>query len=231
MNVYKLLAGAAAVALIAGTPVLAADLIVDVPADQPVSVADTGWYLSLFGGGVFANHVEADDGSADDGQIFDFGTDMGWLVGAAVGARFTDNLRGEIEVSTGSVGLNDVTIDGAATFDVDGSASTTYLLGNLWFDLDTGSGFTPYVGGGIGAGYITAEGTSTVPYSVDLSGWGLAYQLGAGVKFDVADNIALDLGYRWKSIVNAELTGGVNNDDAIADFGSHVIQAGLTFGF
>lgn len=240
MNVIKLLTGAAAVALIAGTPVLAADLIVDVPVDEPVSVADTGWYLSVFGGGVFANNVEADDGTALNGQFFDFDTDIGWLFGAAVGARITDNLRGEVEVSTGSIGLTDLTITGGAgaPFDgsvlipvTDGSASTTYLLGNVWFDIDTGSGFTPYVGGGLGAAYVTAQGSIGLPDPVDLSGWGLAYQLGAGVKVDVADSIALDLGYRWKAIVDADLAGGVNNDDAIANYGSHVVQAGLTFGF
>ncbi|MDC9824029.1 outer membrane beta-barrel protein [Devosia sp. ZB163] len=240
MNLFKLFTGAAAVALIAATPALAADLIVDVPVDEPVAVADTGWYLSVFGGGVWAHNIEADDGSPDFGQFFDFGADTGWLVGAAVGVRITDNLRGEVEVSTGSLGLNDVTISGgpAAPVDgsvalplTDGSASTTYLLGNVWFDIDTGAGFTPYVGAGVGVGFVSADAVIGAPLnaSVDLSGWGLAYQVGAGVKIDVADNIALDLGYRWKAIVDAEVEG--NGNDAVADYGSHVVQAGLTFGF
>ncbi|MBN9309382.1 outer membrane beta-barrel protein [Devosia sp.] len=230
-----LLVGASLIAM--ASTAYAADLIVDVPADKPVAVAGTGWYLSVFGGGVWADSVEADDGSADFGQYFDFGTDIGWLFGAAAGMHFTDNLRGEVEVSTGSLGLNDVTISGGLdpfdgdTYDVtDGSASTTYLLANVWFDIDTGSGFTPYVGAGIGAGYVSASGTiGGLAETVDLSGWGWAYQVGAGVKVDVADNIALDLGYRWKSIVDANLEGG--GDDAIATIGSHVVQAGLTFGF
>lgn len=235
MTLFKLLSGAAAVALIAATPTLAADLIIDVPVDEPVAVADTGWYLSVFGGGVWASNVEADDGSAAFGQFFDFDTDIGWLAGVAVGASFTDNLRGEVELSTGSLGLTDVTITGNVdpadddTYAVtDGSASTTYLLANLWFDIETGSGFTPYLGGGIGAAYVSAEGGLPVG-DVDLSGWGLAYQVGAGVKVDVADNIALDLGYRWKAVVDAELEGG--GDDAVVNLGSHVVQAGLTFGF
>lgn len=235
MNVFKLLTGAAAVALIAGTPALAADLIIDVPMDEPVAVADTGWYLSVFGGGVWAS-AEADDGD----QIFDFDADLGWTFGVAAGAQITDFLRGEIEASTGSVGLTDVTITGynpvapAVTVAVgDGSASATYLLGNLWVDLDTGSGFTPYIGGGLGVAYISADGSIPAgpgaTAAIDLAGWGWAYQVGAGVKVDVADNIALDLGYRFKGVVDAELEGPVN--DAIADLGSHVVQAGLTFGF
>jgi len=207
-----------------------------VPAYEPVSVADTGWYLSVFGGGVFASSVEGDDGSAAFGQFFDFDTDIGWAAGVAVGANFTENLRGEVELSTSALGLNEVTItggvdpyDGDIYVVDDGSATATYLLGNLWFDIDTGSGFTPYVGGGLGAAFVTAEGDIGLSDPIDLSGWGWAYQVGAGVKFDVADNIALDLGYRYKAVVDAELEGG--GDDAIVDVNSHVIQAGLTIGF
>lgn len=229
MKFSQLLLAGASVLAISGAA-QAADLIVDVPVDAPVAVADTGWYLSLFGGGVWANHVEADDGST-----LDFDSELGWLIGAAVGGRITDNLRGEIEISTGSVELTGVTDSVNGPFDIeDGSASTTYLLGNLWFDIDTGSGFTPYLGGGIGAGHVTAQGT---PFfggfpagpAVDVAGWGWAYQLGAGVQFDVADNIGLDLGYRWKSIVDAEVEGG--GDDATANIGTHVVQVGVSFGF
>jgi opacity protein-like surface antigen len=225
-----LLGGVAALALSSGA--FAADLIVDVPATEPVAVADTGWYLSVFGGAVWADPVEADD---DDSSL-DFDTDLGWLLGAAVGANITDNLRGEIELSTGAfalTGVTDTEVPEPLTID-DGSATTTYLLANVWFDIDTGSGFTPYIGGGLGAGYVTAEGQASfegtpVGDPVDLSGWGFAYQLGAGVKFDVADNVALDLGYRFKSIVDAELEG--DNAAATATVSSHVLQVGVTFGF
>lgn len=238
MTIAKLLGGAAAVALIAATPVIAADLIVDVPVYEPVAVSDTGWYLSIFGGAYFADSIEADDGSPAFGQYFDFDSDMGWTIGAAVGAQLTENFRGEVELSTGMVDLTGVTISGFADpindFSsplADGSASATYLLANVWFDIPTGSGFTPYIGGGLGAAYVKATGTLPAPLNdeIDLEGWGWAYQVGAGVKVDVADNIALDLGYRYKAIVDADLEG--NGDDAIADIGSHVVQVGLTFGF
>jgi opacity protein-like surface antigen len=230
MKLKHVLLSSAAVMMMAGAA-NAADLIVDVPADQPVAVAGTGWYLSVFAGGVWANSLAADDGSATDGQFFDFDTDMGWLVGATLGTHITDNLRGEVELSTGSVALTGLTIDDVDAGSIsDGSASTTYLLGNVWFDIATGSGFTPYIGGGLGASYVTAKGTADdIPYTVDMAGWGWAYQLGAGVKVDVADNVALDLGYRFKSAVDVNLEGG--GDDAVADLSSHVLQVGVTVGF
>ena len=185
----------------------------------------------MFGGGVWTNSIDADDGRS----IFTFDTDLGWLVGASLGAHITDNLRGEIELSTSQFDLSGLTVAGIPATLTDGNASATYLLGNLWYDIDTGSGFTPYIGAGIGAGYVTADGAITVSGApgttpaIDIAGWGWAYQIGAGVKFDVADNVALDLGYRWKSVVDAKLEGPVN--DATATVGSHVLQVGLTIGF
>lgn len=226
MKLNRVLLTSAAVITMAGAA-NAADLIVDVPVSEPIAVADTGWYLSVFGGGVWTDSIEADDGD----EIFAFDSDWGWLLGAAVGAQITDNLRGEIEVSHSRLPLTGLTIDGVDAGPIsDGSAATTYLLGNVWFDIATGSGFTPYIGGGLGASYVTAAGTADdIPYTVDMSGWGWAYQVGAGVKVDVADNVALDLGYRYKSAVDVELEGG--GDDAIADISSHVVQVGVTIGF
>lgn len=209
----------------------AADLIIDVPATEPVAVADTGWYLSVFAGGVWDAFVTAEDDTVDvDTDDVEIDTELGWLLGAAVGTKLFDNVRGEIELSGASRDLTGAT-EGDAEFDVTGSVTTAYLLGNLWFDFDNGSGFTPYVGGGLGLGYIHAEADTTEGVAaLDADGYGFAYQLGAGVKFDVASNVALDLGYRFKGIAGAEISGE-GTEDVAADVGSHVVQVGLTFGF
>ncbi|OEO31346.1 hypothetical protein VW23_016830 [Devosia insulae DS-56] len=231
MNLFKLLSGAAAVALIVGTPALAADLIVDVPVDQPVTVADTGWYFSVFAGGVWDGFVTGEDDAVDpDTFDVEISTDAGWLLGAAVGTHVFDSLRAEVEVYGARRDVNGAS-EGPASLDLDGSVTTAALLGNLWVDFDTGSGFTPYIGGGLGVGYIHAESPGLLPAvdPLDADGVGLAYQLGAGVKVDVADNIALDLGYRWKG-VSAEISGD-GTEDVVAHAGSHVVQVGVTFGF
>ncbi|MBL8594250.1 MAG: porin family protein [Devosia sp.] len=229
MTLYKLLGGAAAVALIAGTPALAADLIVDVPVDEPVTVADTGWYFSVFAGGLWDGFVTAEDDSDPDADDVEVSTDAGWLLGAAVGTHVFDSLRAEVELYGASRNVNGAS-EGALSIDLDGTVTTVGLLGNLWVDFDTGSGFTPYIGGGLGVGYVHAESPGAGPVApLDADGVGLAYQLGAGVQVDVADNIALDLGYRWKG-VSAEISGD-GTEDVVAHVGSHVVQVGLTFGF
>lgn len=230
MNLFKLLTGAAAVALIAGTPALAADLIVDVPVDEPIAVADTGWYFSVFAGGVWDGFVTAEDDSDADPDDVEVSTDAGWLLGAAVGTHVFDSLRAEVEVYGARRDVNEATEGPDVYPDLSGSVTTAALLGNLWVDFDTGSGFTPYIGGGLGIGYVAAEAETAMGVAaLDADGVGLAYQLGAGVKVDVADNVALDLGYRWKG-VSAEISGE-GTEDVVAHVGSHVVQVGVTFGF
>lgn len=227
MNIKHVLLSSAAVAMMAGAA-QAADLIVDVPVNEPVAVAGTGWYLSVFAGGTWIN--QADTTGVED---LSFEGDMGWLVGAAVGAHITDNLRGEIELSYGQNDLTTVTTGGGTGDVTDGTAAATYLLGNLWFDISNDSGFTPYIGGGIGAAHINTSGTLPTADAFDVEGWGFAYQLGAGVKFAVADNIDLDVGYRYKAIAGADLTttDGDASDNVTFDGSNHVLQVGVTVGF
>jgi opacity protein-like surface antigen len=232
MKLNRVLLSSAAVIAMAGAA-NAADLVVyDVPVSEPVIVADTGWYLSVFGGAVWDSFLTAEDDDVDtDTDDVEIGTGTGWTLGVAVGAHVFDNIRGELELAHSSRDVTSAT-EGAITIDpLDGSVSTTTLMGNLWVDLDTGSGFTPYIGGGLGIGYIAAEspgdGGEVTP--LDADGIGLAYQVGAGVQFEVANNVALDLGYRFKG-VSADISG-TGTEDVPAHIGSHVLQVGVKVGF
>lgn len=227
----KLIATAVAAAAIAmtATSTFAADLIVDAPVD-PVPVANSGeWYVSLFAGGVWANDVVTDF----YGNEVSVSSDPGYTLGLAVGTHVFENLRGEVELSYGKVETTDVSYNGGSSGSMEGPISTLYLLGNLWYEMDLGGGVKPYVGGGLGVGYATADsffyGSS---YGYGEGGFGVAYQLGAGVTFDVSDSIALDIGYRYKSILSVDFDdsdgGGVYEG---GDVNSHVLQAGLTFKF
>lgn len=64
----------------------------------------------------------------------------------------------------------------------------------------------------------------------ETDGTGFAYQLGAGVQVDVADNITLDLGYRYKAVPDLTLNNS-NDDWQNFDLSTHVFQAGLAFKF
>ncbi|HLA02591.1 MAG TPA: porin family protein [Aestuariivirga sp.] len=122
--------------------------------------------------------------------------------GGGVGYQFNDNMRA------------DVTVDWAGDYDVAPGAdmSTTTVLGNLYFDWANDSAFTPYVGAGLGYGWV--DDTPTGDDS------GIAYGLTAGVAMDLTDNIALDLGYRFRETI-------ISGSDPM----EHQIAAGVRFSF
>lgn len=94
--------------------------------------------------------------------------------------------------------------------------------------------FRPYIGGGAGLGRLDVDfSTTTGAFTIDDSGWGFAYQVGAGVAFDLTSNMAIDIGYRYRAINNVEIELNVTGtgSEMKTDYSSHNILAGLRWGF
>lgn len=206
-------------------------------------------YASVFAGFVAPTVVT---GSYFGSTAVELDAGFGFAGGVAVGTNVTSNLRGELELSFTHHGVDDD--DFAPVWDCDpgtcdarGSMSTIYLLGNAWFDFDMGSGFTPYVGGGVGAAWVIpnislyeGQGYDPFEYSWDEGSLAPAAQLGFGLRYDVTDSMKLDLGYRAKAVLGARFgdsefscSQGGNGACDVVDmmFIDHVVQAGLTFQF
>jgi opacity protein-like surface antigen len=128
--------------------------------------------------------------------------DVGFVAGGGIGYRYNDNMRA------------DLTVDWAGKYDVAPGAkmSTTTVLGNLYYDFANDSAFTPYVGAGAGYGWV-----SNTPTGKDN---GFAFGLAAGVAVDLTQNIALDVGYRFRDT----FISGANPME-------HQVTAGLRFSF
>jgi opacity protein-like surface antigen len=81
---------------------------------------------------------------------------------------------------------------------------------NAYFDLGTWSGFTPYIGGGVGFSALTTSKVSFV--NPDLStgswdgatSWNLAWALMAGFSYDFGNNWLLDVNYRYLDLGDAK---------------------------
>lgn len=188
MKVFKLvlLAGFAAL------PLAAAAHAADVAPAPEAAVEDnevTGLYLRGDLGWSFLEWSGGDDDSA-------------FSVGGGVGYQFNENMRA------------DVTADWSGEYNVAPGAdmSTTTVLGNLYFDWANDSAFTPYVGAGIGYGWV-----DETPSGDDS---GIAYGLTAGVSMGLTDNIDLDVGYRFRDIM---ISG--------SDPQEHQVSAGVRFNF
>lgn len=107
--------------------------------------------------------------------------DSVFLLGGGVGYRFNENLRTDLRVDYAGVG-NDHHDFGS-------------VLGNVYFDIPTGSVITPYLGAGIGYGWSDDKGD-------DESG--VTYALMAGVEVNITDNLSADVGYRFRQIIDSE---------------------------
>lgn len=77
------------------------------------------------------------------------------------------------------------------------SFKTKTALLNAYYDIFTKGGLTPYVGAGIGLSHLNARVAEE-----KLSGNSFAWQVGAGVAYNLTNNLALDIGYRYMDYGN-----------------------------
>jgi opacity protein-like surface antigen len=84
------------------------------------------------------------------------------------------------------------------------------LFANAYFDIDTSTLVTPYVGAGLGTAFITSKAKLKDDDSGEVISTGaktrtnLAWNVGTGVGFDFTDNITLDVGYRFVGLGSAK---------------------------
>lgn len=200
----------------------------EVSGSEPASVVPGSRYVSLFGGGVFAQDTHITYSDSD--YLVDFKT--GFTVGAAVGANLTDNLRGEIEVAYQTYDVDGVDQAGSPGANTDGKVDSYFLLANLWRDFDMG-GFIPYAGGGLGMALMDVDISydSTGVFRAKGQDVALAAQVGAGVRIPVTDSLVLDAGYRFKAATGVFSQGFDGDNHASATYYSHVGQVGVSWKF
>jgi opacity protein-like surface antigen len=193
-------------------------------------------YVSVFGGGGWLNDIST---SAPLGSRYNLASDFGYIAGGAIGAKISDNFRVEGEFSHAKNKASSTSLvsplGNFISNDNSGGITSNFLLANVWFDVRNDTMFTPYVGGGLGAGWASGN-----IYLVDVTEYGygkgklgLAFQVGTGVKVDVSENVALDIGYRFKSIQGIDFKSYPRNEFTFSDgdVNIHTVQVGLTYKF
>ena len=221
--------------LLAATAIIALSLfaIEACAADVP-ETEEAGFYVSLFGGASFLDDVDTEVSLTGYEYDYSVDTKTGYLLGGAIGMRVWNPLRAEVELSYARWKAKSYEYEGSLTYDASGHLSATYLLGNLWIDIPTESALTPYVGGGAGVAWVDADTSfngTALGYGDGQAGF--TFQLGAGVKFDLTDWVALDVGYRFKGVLDIDFedAGGTPADFKGGDLYSHNVQGGLVFRF
>ena len=173
--------------------------------------SSAGLYVEAFGGYNW-NSVNIDNGHvvAKDEE--------GYAIGAAVGTKVASvpGLSVEAELSYRSNDIGTTICDTPLIV----TDETWALMGNASYELPVQAyGVRPYVLAGIGYGSRTAAVDYT---NIGVSNTGLAWQVGAGLKTDLADGVTLGIGYRYFDAPDLDVapTGGFhdagNNQSLIA---------------
>lgn len=135
-------------------------------------------------------YSRADVGYSTDGALEVNGTDLdlenNWSGHLGAGYAFGNGFRLE-----GELGYRNNDFE-----DLDGEATSTSLMANLFYDFRRDQRMRPYVGVGVGAAKVEAEG-AVGPISFDDDDTVVAYQGLIGVAFDVTDRLDIDVGYRY----------------------------------
>lgn len=175
--------------------------------------------------------------------------DTGFKIGGVFGRHFDSGLRIEGEVFFARAKVSKLThtgislsvlsqpLDLEVPVPVSGSVDQLGAMANVWYDIDIGDAWTPYVGGGLG--FIRVD-QSDLSFDTDALKDGLrslaqedpqglgaalqrlqgvdvptasatdtafAWQLGAGVGYALSDSATLQLGYRLQAVDGLEFSG------------------------
>ena len=229
----KLFIRAGAATLIS-TAAYAADLPQPPIAYQPqpaiVEAAASGWYLRGDVGVGVQTFSEFDHDQTDSS----FGWPPSWtivqkdiqdatILGFGAGYEVNNWLRfdvtGEYRTKaafkvTGS--YTDFCPNSGVCFDVNqGNISSSVFMANAYIDLGTWWCLTPYIGAGVGGAYnrisgvqdngIISNGFVGFGYTLaDSAAWDLAWNVQAGLTYNVSNNLKIDFGWRYLNLGSPE---------------------------
>ena len=123
------------------------------------------------------------------------------------------------------------------TQSLSGDISALTFMGNVYYDFDLGSGWKPYVGGGLGMASISLESKSATDGRAlaDDKDTVFAYQAGGGVGYEFATSedhtITVSLDWRYFRTADPTFKGAVTGAEFDTEIGGHEISLGLRYGF
>lgn len=213
----------------------------------PMTAPEPRLYFRVDGG--YAFH---DDPTMVENGIYDLTeTSIGnaWTVGGGVGMYFSRNVRADITVDhrfnadvEGNLADHAATLEGVRRFGL----SSTVALANVYYDFDTRSRFTPYVGVGLGfVHHKTKDGTVDNPCGGCTgivegdSSTHVAAALMAGFSVALRDRLMLDAGYRFLYLGETATgpvtfncgacTQTVSEDPTVESIHAHEFRVGLRY--
>jgi OOP family OmpA-OmpF porin len=160
--------------------------------------------------------------------------DPGFAVGGAIGYRFEEWLRAEVNLSYRQADIDKLTALGY-TLAGAGDAGAFTTLVNLYVDFKPRWPVTPYVGAGIGVALIDVDSDDAANVLiVNDDSTEFAWNVMAGAAWSVTDNVDLTLGYRYLSTKDVDLEWtevGFGSGTMEVEFGVHEVMFGARYNF
>lgn len=199
----------------------------------PGSAAAASWYVSGTGSYVWRPQghslVTAVPGSDSTVKYND-----GHGLGLAVGYAFDNHLRVEGELARRVNRFDSVAAGGGAFFaDIQGPSVFTTGLVNIYYDIETPTPLTPYIGAGAGLTRVRQK-----IFAATLGGDNAndrdyvgTYQLSAGVSYRVTPRVSVFTGYRYMGYENVRMTAFSGTISKFDETRTQEAQAGLRYHF
>lgn len=115
--------------------------------------------------------------------------------------------------------------------DGQGKLRTTFLMANAYFDVPTNSPVTPYIGAGLGIGFVDVEYSPTATEIIDDQQTAFAYQIMAGLAFEATEQAEVVLGYRYRATSDVEVDASLFSAEFDIENASSVLDIGLRYTF
>ena len=179
------------------------------------------FYVGVFGGYVIPSDLKVEDGGSTDISLKN-----SWTIGAKVGYIVPQVRWLAAELEYFYLAKQDADQAG-----VDGDYSAHNVMANLLVRYPEGK-IHPYAGVGIGWSWATFKGSGTLgglgTGDVDENGNGFAWQILAGLNFEITPNWSADLAYRYFSCKYNDV-GSDSGVDVTSK--NHMILLGINYHF
>jgi len=210
----------------------------------PALARNDAWYVGVEGGAMLVENINYDVGTTTNGARVNH--DAGWDVDGTIGYDF-GAFRAEAEVgyrqadissytstlNTPVIRANGTTVPlppGTYNYAGGRTSALSFMVNGL-LDFGDDDGLQGFVGGGVGVARVQGKyGLNTFQDLIDDSDTVFAWQVLAGVRAPLTDNIDVSLKYRFFNADNVRLVD-VSGRNFDGRFRSHSIMGGLTFNF
>lgn len=189
----------------------------------PISsmAADDSFYLKANVGIGMVLDTDIDN-IQNSGETAKITYDSGFVGSLAAGYDFANPLRMEVELLRQKNDLELTSYNNVYGSFNDGDLKTHSLMVNGFYDVDTGSSWTPFVGAGIGMSKLDINDPGFQESDSDEV---FTYQLIGGVAYAVNEDWSIDAQYRFMGTSDATI------DDTDFDANSNNLMIGLRYNF